>query len=154
MPETATFHPSAHLLQEVIHLSNEVERELVRLLGINLTDYRALVALGASGPVTAGVLAGRIGASAATTTAVLNRLERRGYVQRDRTHPDRRRVLVRVTPQVAARIQEHMGPLMDLTNQHILTLPGATQDEVAEFLRVVADLLRDHAGRLADEGGP
>ena len=42
----------------MITLSNEIERELVRLLGLNLTDYRALTMLASAGPTTVSALAG------------------------------------------------------------------------------------------------
>lgn len=143
------FHPVAVRFQELITLANEIERELVRLLGINLTDYRALTVLAGAGSLTVGALAEKLGASAATTTAICNRLEERGYLSRERTGTDRRRVLVSTTPEAFQRIFELMGPLMRQTNDHVLTLPDGDRAVVDQFSTHVLGLLRDHLGTLA-----
>lgn len=143
------FHPVSASFQALINLSNEVERELVRLLGINLTDYRTLMALSAAGPVTVSTLADRIGASAATTTAILNRLEFAGFVQRDRTDLDRRRVNVSVTPAVFDQIMELMGPLMRLADKEIAALPADEQAVVETFFGRLTTLMTHHLDALA-----
>lgn len=148
------FHSVAHSLQALIGLSNEVERELVRLLGINVTDYRALTSLATSGPVDVSTLAHRIGASAATTTAILNRLEAAGYVQRDRTDRDRRRVTVSVTPAVFAEIMRLMGPLMGLANDEITSLPAQDQAVVGKFFGRLLALMAQHRDSLAAQERP
>ena len=66
-------HPAALALQGLFTLANETEREVARRLGLNLTDYRALSALAQSGPVTVGRLAEDLGATPATTTAIVSR---------------------------------------------------------------------------------
>lgn len=148
----ASFHPVSMLLQQLINLSNEVERELARNLGVNLTDYRALTVLAATGPTTVGSLAVRIGATAATTTAALNRLEAHGFVARERADGDRRQVVVSVTPAVFERIMHLMGPVMTRTNDRVLDLPAAEQAAIEDFLRHATAEIRDHLAVLSDRG--
>ena len=62
-------------LQGLFSLANETEREVARKLGLNLTDYRALSTLAQSGPVTVGKLAEDLGATPATATAIVSRME-------------------------------------------------------------------------------
>lgn len=149
MTETPAYHPGAQGLQGVIALSNEVERELARALAVNLTDYRALSALAMGGPVTVGGLAERLGTTAATTTAIVNRLEARGYADRERVDGDRRQVRVSVSPACFGRILGLMRPLMDATNAHLWSLPPEEGDAVARFLAVVQDHLRAQLDALA-----
>lgn len=150
---TATsFHPVSFLLQDLINLSNEVERELARNLGINLTDYRTLTMLATMGPTTVGGLAERIGATAATTTAILNRLEDRGFVARERVDGDRRRVLVSVTQSVFGEIMQLMGPVMTRTNAHVVALPPAEQATIEAFLTGANDMLREQLSDLSNRG--
>ena len=43
------YHPATLALQGLFALANETEREIARVMGLNLTDYRALSALAQSG---------------------------------------------------------------------------------------------------------
>ena len=143
------FHQAAFALQELITLANEIERELARLLGLNLTDYRALSALAAAGPVTIGTLAERLGTTPATTTAIVNRLETGGHVQRERNAEDRRQVGVRATTSGLGRIMGLMAPLMIATNDYIQSLPADEQRVVADFLAAALGQMRDQLAAMS-----
>ena len=67
-----------------------------RALSLGPADLRCLDWL-ADGPKTAGVLAAATGLRPAATTALIDRLEAKGLVERVRDETDRRRVLVRMT---------------------------------------------------------
>lgn len=142
------YHPAAFGLQGVIALSNELERELARAMGLHPTDYRALSALSQAGPLAVGALAERLGATAATTTAIVNRLEGHGYVLRQRVDGDRRQVQVTVAPAGFQRIMDLMTPLLVATNEHLLSLSADEQRAIAEFLDVAQQQLRDHLHAL------
>ena len=144
-------HPAALALQGLFTLANETEREVARRLGLNLTDYRALSALAQSGPVTVGRLAEDLGATPATTTAIVSRMEARGYVERHRNTEDRRQVQVSVTPAADRGIMNLMMPLMTATNEHIKALPADHQAVVADFLDVAQHLMRDHLHTLSEK---
>ncbi|MEU8380200.1 MarR family transcriptional regulator [Streptosporangium sp. NPDC048865] len=63
--------------------------------GINVTDFTCLAVLDKEGPLTPYDLAVRIGLTrGGAITAVVDRLQRAGYVHRSRDEADRRRVLV------------------------------------------------------------
>lgn len=145
------YHPGVLALQGLIALSNEIERELTRRLGLNLTDYRALSALSSSGPVTVGTLADHLGATPATTTAIVNRLESGGHVRRQRVDGDRRQVRVSVTPHAFQRIMDLMSPLMDATNAYIWSLPPEHRRVVEDFLDSAQQQMRTHLHALSDE---
>ena len=145
------YHPAAFALQGLITLSNEIERELTRRLELNLTDYRALSALAASGPVTVGTLGEHLGATPATTTAIVNRLESAGHVRRQRVDDDRRQVRVSVTRDAYRRIIELMSPLMDATNAHIRALPSAHQRVIEDFLNTAQAQMLEHLRALSAE---
>ncbi len=81
-------------------------------VGINAVDLECLDLVLLHGPLPAGLLAARAGLSATTTTAVLDRLERAGFVRRVRGAADRRLVLVEVESDAVARIAPHYAPLM------------------------------------------
>lgn len=147
----SSYHPAAWSLQGLFTLANETEREVARKLGLNLTDYRALSALEQSGPVTVGKLAEDLGATPATTTAIVGRLESHGYAARHRGTDDRRQVQVSTTPAASRGIMNLMRPLMAATNEHIKALPAADQAAVADFLDVAQHLMRDHLHTLSEK---
>ena len=79
-------------------------------MGLHDTDFRCLDILDQEGPMTAGHLAKRARLSPGATTAVLDRLEAKGYARRARDTEDRRRVLVEVAPELRQRAEELYGP--------------------------------------------
>ncbi|MER5647879.1 MarR family transcriptional regulator [Streptosporangium sp. NPDC002524] len=63
--------------------------------GLNVTDFNCLAVLDREGPLTPHDLAVRIGLTrGGAITAVVDRLQKAGYVHRGRAAVDRRRVLV------------------------------------------------------------
>lgn len=81
-----------------------------RRLDLNPTDLRCLDWL-TTGAMSAGELGEATGLSSAATTTLLDRLERKGYVRRQRDTVDRRKVLIELTPAGRAQIDELYGPL-------------------------------------------
>ena len=147
----SSYHPAAVALQGLFTLANETEREIARILGLNLTDFRALSALAQSGPVTVGRLAEDLGSTPATTTAIVSRMESRGYMERHRSTGDRRHVQVSVTPAASRGIMNLMRPLMTATNDHITALPADHRAVVADFLDVAQHLMQDHLHTLSEK---
>ncbi len=67
-------------------------------LGINPTDLECLDILSWEGPITAGRLAEATGLTTGAITGVIDRLEKAGYVRRERDPNDRRRVIIQPIP--------------------------------------------------------
>jgi DNA-binding MarR family transcriptional regulator len=76
--------------------------------GLHSTDMESLDHLILHGPMTAGKLCELTGLSSGTMTALIDRLERAGYVRRERGTRDRRQVLV--VP-VKEKINEDLTPI-------------------------------------------
>src|SRR5687768_1410504 len=84
---------------------------VARRLDLNATDLRCLDWL-VDGPKAAGVLSEATGLSSAATTAMLDRLEQRGFIRRTRDAVDRRKVLVEMTPRGHEQTYEFYGPMV------------------------------------------
>jgi DNA-binding MarR family transcriptional regulator len=117
-------------------------------LGINRTDLRCLNIVDNHGSMTAGRLAELSGLTTAAVTAVLDRLERAGYARRVRDQPDRRQVLVEVTPLLAERGAAIWGPLGEEAMAHFQRLSVEELDGVMEFFRFGIDLNQRHVERI------
>src|SRR4051794_10874814 len=63
--------------------------------GMNLTDLHCINILTLAGPIAAGRLAEEMGLTTGAITGVVNRLERAGYVRREKDPADARRVVIR-----------------------------------------------------------
>jgi DNA-binding MarR family transcriptional regulator len=80
-------------------------------LGISPTDLETMDILGTHGPLTAGRLAELTGLTTGAITGVVDRLERAGFVRRERDANDRRRVIVHLVPDRARRVGKLYQPL-------------------------------------------
>ena len=119
-----------------------------RALGLNPTDLRCLDWL-ADGPKSAGELSVGTGLSSAATTTLIDRLERKGYVQRVRDPGDRRRVLVEMTPEGAERVGRYYGALVE---DGATLLSDASHEQIErmrDWLVAARELTDRHRARLA-----
>ncbi len=133
------------LIQEVIAAirasqtaTDAFDHSVAEFVGLDRTAYRCLDILDQEGPMTAGRLAERARLSPGATTALLDRLEKRGFARRTRDTKDRRRVLVEVTPEVrqmAAQVygtpDEGANALAAYTTEQLELLLGFLRGNVA-----------------------
>jgi DNA-binding MarR family transcriptional regulator len=80
-------------------------------LGISPADLETMDILSTNGPLTAGRLAELTGLTTGAITGLVDRLERAGFVRRERDANDRRRVIVHLVPDRARKIGRLYQPL-------------------------------------------
>jgi DNA-binding MarR family transcriptional regulator len=118
-------------------------------LDLNDVDLDCLDLISRHGPLGPSALARRAGLHPATVTGILDRLERGGWVARDRDPSDRRAVLVRTRRDRGAellRLYSGMNAAMD----RLCAGYGEAELEVlADFLRRTAEAGRTATDRLA-----
>jgi DNA-binding MarR family transcriptional regulator len=123
-------------------------------LGLNPTDHKVMSILERHGPLAAGEIAQRTGLATASVTALLDRLERRGFVVRRPDPTDRRRVIVEATAEGVARFAPYFAGRRD----SLARLYAAyTVDELAvilDFLQRSSERLRDDVAHLTGTGEP
>ncbi len=125
----------------------------MRMLGVNHTDLRALLHILLTGEkaTTPGLLADRLGLTAAGTTIVLNRLEKLRYVSRSLHPTDHRRVVVLATDLAARRISELVSPLLDQGGKMLLSYYNATEIAlIVGFLSRTDEIQRAHLKRMRE----
>lgn len=121
------------------------QEAVARSGGLNGTDLQAVGLLLSEGPATPGELATRTGLSAGgAITAMIDRLERAGFVTRTRDETDRRRVIVTAVPEaVMSRVGDVYARVAQRWNDYLDTLT----DEQIEF----ANELFERAARVNKE---
>jgi DNA-binding MarR family transcriptional regulator len=89
-------------------------------MGLGPTDLKALDFLYREGPLTATEIAGRTSLTPASVTALIDRLESKGFVKRVRDEADRRKVSIQTVPESMAtlgepyaKLSETIGPLLE-----------------------------------------
>ena len=100
--------------------------------GLNVTDAQCVSALVLDGPQTPGQLAQLLGiTTGGAITAVIDRLERAGYVKRTRDPDDRRRVIVELVEDNVAEFGRYFEPISRAFRERL----GAYSDEELAVLR-------------------
>jgi len=130
--------------------TDKFDHSVADYVGLDRTAYRCLDILDQEGPMTAGRLAQRARLSPGAMTALLDRLEKRGFARRTRDTKDRRRVLVEVTPELRQMAAELYGTpdegaqaLAAYTNEQLEFLIGFLRGNTAyqeERMRRLDDL--------------
>lgn len=128
-PETVLEH-----IGEIVHLGRPETPPWVAATDLTFGQLRLLFRLRHHGPTSMSQLAHWHGASAATATGVVERVERYGLVVREHCDDDRRVVECRLTEAGAALVAEIDGLRMDAMRQ-VLSLLDET--ELAEFDRLL-----------------
>jgi DNA-binding MarR family transcriptional regulator len=92
-------------------------QSLADKLGLNLTDYKVLGIIGEG--VTAGKIAEFTGLSSGMVTTVVDRLEKKNYVYRDKDAQDRRKVIIKLN---SDKVASELAPLFQSFGQVMGTL--------------------------------
>jgi DNA-binding MarR family transcriptional regulator len=80
-------------------------------IGMSSTDLECLDILELHGPITAGRLAELTGLATGSVTALVDRLEKVGWVRRAQDPRDRRRVIIHLVPEQVRVVFPHFAPL-------------------------------------------
>jgi DNA-binding MarR family transcriptional regulator len=84
---------------------------VANVAGISNSDLESLDFLNLEGRVTAGRLAEVTGLTTGAITGVIDRLEKAGFVRRERDESDRRKVFIVVVPEATAKIAQFYVPM-------------------------------------------
>ncbi|SHN47010.1 MarR family winged helix-turn-helix transcriptional regulator [Cryptosporangium aurantiacum] len=148
-----TLSELGRIVQSYQAANDDTDRETARILRVNRTDLRCLELLLDSGGVTPRSLGDRLGLTTGSVTAMLDRLERLGFLTRNPHPDDGRKLVVTITSQGAERCYALFAPLVDEGSR--VMAEQFTVDELQlaiRFLRTLTDVQNRHVSRLADHG--
>ncbi|MBO0999163.1 MarR family transcriptional regulator [Bacillus sp. SD075] len=104
-----------HRLQRYGMRSVLFQQNMAQKIGVSHTDLKSAEILNETGPITAGELSKITGLSTGSVTALINRLEKSGYVKRERDQLDGRRVMIVPIPERQEQIKLHYQSLSGAT---------------------------------------
>lgn len=84
-------------LRQIIRATDMHSKQLVKRYGLTAPQLMVLKEIMADEDINIGKVAKKVSLSQATVTNIIDRLEARGMVNRERSSEDKRRVMVRVT---------------------------------------------------------
>ncbi|WP_433476045.1 MarR family winged helix-turn-helix transcriptional regulator [Spirillospora sp. CA-142024] len=118
-----------------------------KVLGVNRTDLRCLELLNRHGELTPGRLGTALGLTAGSVTAMLDRLERLGYLTRSPDPGDRRKVLIQITDTARQKSWDLYGPFVTEGETFMRDYTTAELELLAGFLRRSRELYERHLER-------
>ena len=128
-------------LRRVVQALDIESKELERRTGLTTAQVVLLQAVQRLGQVTSSRLAAEASLSQATVTAVLDRLEARGLLQRYRSQQDRRIVHARLTEAGRAALRKAPRLLHRRFQARFADLPEARQAELVQACLLLEALL-------------
>ena len=94
-----------------------------------------------NGPTAPGTLARRISLSPATITGIVDRLEKRGLVTRERSTDDKRKVVIALTSQGRELVGQMPPPLHETVSRRLGELPVEEQEEIDRVLMKIVTMM-------------
>ncbi|MCM3446191.1 MULTISPECIES: MarR family transcriptional regulator [Bacillus] len=117
-------------------------------LGLFPTDLKSADILNEAGPMTAGELGKKTGLSTGSVTALIDRLEKAGYVMRKKDPEDKRRVII--VPLTAGKA--NVKKLFSSLSQSTISLCRQYKEEelqlIFDFLGKATDMMEDELEKL------
>jgi DNA-binding MarR family transcriptional regulator len=128
-------------LRELTVRLNRLGADFAARNDLHATDLRAIIELldaqRAGVAATPTWLADRLRLNTASVTALVDRLENMGHVQRTRDYPDRRRVRLTVTDSAQRLGEAYFGPLIERV---LIILAGFRSPERMAIRRFLAEI--------------
>lgn len=127
-------------LRRIMRGMDIASRQLIGERGLTTPQLLCLQRLQEQGAMTSGMLAQAMALSPATVTGILDRLELRGLVTRERRPEDKRRVRVDVTEDGAAAADTAPSRLALRLSQALSELSNTERSKVLESIHYLADV--------------
>lgn len=128
-------------LRRIFHAVDRHSRRLARVHGLTESQALCLNAVHRTGHINPGQLARTISLSPPTVTGILDRLERRGLIERTRTARDKRQVVVRLTESGRRLLASSPPPLQERFTRRMSALPANRQKRIARSLHEVVKMM-------------
>jgi len=128
-------------LRRIVRAIAIQSKQLASQCGITTPQLLVLRLLKKEGELAIGGISKGVHLSQATVTAIVDRLERRGFVARQRSSTDRRRVMVAITDDGVDILKGAPSPIQESFTKSFSKLKEWEQTLVLSTLQRVADMM-------------
>lgn len=129
------------VIRQILRATEQQARTLSRESGLTASQLLLLQILDTLGEATAGTITQRLGITQATTTVLIQKLERNGLVRRRKGDTDRRHVWISLTDRGMARLREAPDDLHETFTERFDQLRDWEQSMMIASLERVAAML-------------
>ncbi|MEK0314947.1 MarR family winged helix-turn-helix transcriptional regulator [Cohnella sp. 56] len=126
----------------------QYQHNVAAALGLYNNDYISVDLLREKGPITAGELSKLTGLSTGSVTALIDRLEKIGYVSRQSDPGDRRRVIIVPEYESKEEIANVYQPLHDAMIELAASYTAEELALISSFLGKAGDVIEGQIERL------
>ncbi|MGE7472435.1 MarR family winged helix-turn-helix transcriptional regulator [Bosea sp. NPDC003192] len=124
---------------------------VARRAGLASVDLECLDMILLAGPVTAGQIMEHTKLTSGAVTGLIDRLARKGYVERAADPQDRRKVIVRIVPEAIRPLQELFAPMAERSAALMQQYSAEELELIAGFVEKGTAIALERASEL--EGG-
>lgn len=128
-------------LRRVIRATDIYSKKLAKTTGLTAPQMLLLQTIRSRGELTIGELATAMNLSQATVTTIMDRLEKRQLVSRQRSTVDKRKVHARITLEAASTIEQAPVPLQQNFSTRFDALDEWEQTMIISSLQRVAKMM-------------
>ncbi len=128
-------------LRRVIRATDLHSKYLAKTTGLTAPQILVLQSIRDKGQITIGELASEISLSQATVTTILDRLEKRNLVYRERSEEDKRKVHAYLSDQAMETLKNAPIPLQDQFARQFVDLHEWEQTMIISALQRVAQMM-------------
>lgn len=128
-------------LRRVIRATDLHSKHLAKTTGLTAPQILLLQTIRDKGEVTIGEIANEMSLSQATVTTILDRLEKRGLVYRERSKEDKRKVHAHLTDTAIETLKSAPIPLQDQFARQYADLQEWEQTMIISSLQRVAQMM-------------
>ncbi len=132
------------LLRQIIRATDLHDKHLSRMTGLTMPQLMTMQTLHINGPLTIGMLAKEMNLAQATVTSILDRLERKNLVRRERSHTDKRKVLACPTEEGLELLKSAPATLQDTFIRQFEDMHDWEQSMIVAALEHVSHILGAH----------
>jgi len=121
-----------------------------RLMGLSAVERKCIDVLRRLGPVTAGTIGEHTGLTTGAVTGLMDRLEKAGYVRRERDPGDRRKVVVHLLPneQLDTLLARAFGPFGEDVAKIAARFSPAEHRAIAAWIEATTEALVANTQRV------
>jgi DNA-binding MarR family transcriptional regulator len=128
-------------VRRLIRATDLESKQLARLTNLSTSQLLVLDLLAINSPQTVGSIADRVGLAQATVSGVLDRLEERGLIARQRGDSDRRQIMVHLTDSGRSLQEQAPTALQTRFLANFSSLQDWEKTAILSALQRLADLM-------------
>jgi DNA-binding MarR family transcriptional regulator len=128
-------------LRKIIRAIDLYSQKLEDTCGLTAPQLMCLMSITRNKKLTAIELARRVRISPSSLVGILDRLEQKGLIARERNHSDRREIFIMATKLGAKTASQAPSPLQDNLAVGLKKLPEKKRANIARSLNLIVDLM-------------